>query len=153
MASVQSFRVIRRLMIDEICCTRFRFCAFLFYVFPLQECYFPLDDGENYQTLAAEDFCLIAKFLARGFLIVDGNELKALHLQPGLPTQHMSIDSGLRKLRAYPTLTGILTLSGHFSYLEAAWKVDNNKKMLPGLEGELILALLRARGKRHVAFW
>ena len=127
--------------------------VFLFYVFPLQECYFPLDDGENYQTLETEDFCLIAKFLARSFLIVDGNELNALLLQPELPTQYMSIDSGLRQLRTYPTLTGILTLNGTFSYLEAAWKVNQNKKMLPGLEGELILALLRARGKRHVAFW
>ena len=117
-----------------------------------QDCYFPSDSGD-YRVISVDDFQLIAQTLNRSFLVLDVDELKAHHLRPGLCEQVMSVDTGLRHLRSYPGVTGIMILNCTYSILETAWRLDNKKEMPRGLEAELVMGLLRGRGKRHVAFW
>ena len=118
-----------------------------------QECYFPLGDCDDFRMFGVEDFDVIFQFLARSYVVVDGNMCTAYYFQPGVRRQEMSVDAGLRQLRTYPGLTGVLSLNGSFSYLEVAWKLENKKEVPLGFESELVLALLRGRGRRHVGFW
>ena len=117
-----------------------------------QDCYFPLDSGD-YRVVSVDDFQLIAQTLNRSFLVLDVDELKAHHLRPGSSAQILSVDAGLRYLRSFPGVTGIMILNCTYSLLETAWRLDNKKELPRGTEGDLVLGLLKGRGKRHVAFW
>ena len=103
--------------------------------------------------LSVDDFQLIAQTLNRSFLVLDVDELKPHHLRPGLCEQVMSVDSGLRYLRSLPGVTGIMILNCTCSLLETAWRLDNKKELPRSIETDLVLGLLKGRGKRHVAFW
>ena len=118
-----------------------------------QECYFPLDDYGAYRMLGVEDLSLISQTLNRKFVVVDADEMKACRLQPGVTQEEFTVDGGLRHLRSNPIETGILVLNGRFCYIETAWRLDTKKERPRGLESDLVLALLKGRGKRHVAFW
>ena len=118
----------------------------------LLECYFPLDPGD-YRVISVDDFQLIAQTLNRSFLVLDVDELKAHHLRPGLSAQILSVDAGLRYLRSFPGVTGIMILNCTYSLLETAWRLDNKKELPRSIETDLVLGLLKGRGKRHVAFW
>ena len=118
-----------------------------------QECYFPTDDYGAFRMLGVEDLPLISQTLNRKFVVVDGDEMKAYRLQPGVAKEELTIDGGLRHLRFNPIESGVLVFNGHFYYIETSWRHDAKKERPRGLEAELVLALLRCRGKRHVAFW
>ena len=117
-----------------------------------QDCYFPLDSGD-YRLISVDDFQLIAHALNRSFLVLDADELRAHHLRPGSSPQVMSVDAGLHHLRANPGYTGIMILNCTYSLLETAYRLDNKKELPRGIEADLVLGLLKGRGKRHVAFW
>ena len=95
--------------------------------------------------VSVDDFQLIAQTLNRSFLVLDVDELKAHHLRPGSSAQIMPVVAGLRYLR--------MILNCTYSLLETAWRLDNKKELPRGIEADLVLGLLKGRGKRHVAFW
>ena len=117
-----------------------------------QDCYFPLDSGD-YRLISVDDFQLIAQTFNRSFLVLDVDELKAHHLRPGSSAQIMPVVAGLRYLRSFPGVTGIMILNCTYSLLETAWRLDNKKELPRSIETDLVLGLLKGRGERHVAFW
>ena len=120
--------------------------------FRRQDCYFPLAFGD-YRQLAVEDFRAACQKLGKNFMVICVDECAAYELRPGCSVEEHPLDPGLRKLCHYPDIHGFMIQNGTYSYLEAAYSLDSKKEMPAGLEAALVVSLLRARGRQHMAFW
>ena len=65
----------------------------------------------------------------------------------------MTLKPGLRYLRRFPQGVGVMMLGGQFAHLEATWRLDDKRVGRPGVQTELVMALLRSRMSNHVSFW
>ena len=64
----------------------------------------------------------------------------------------MTLDAGLRTLRTFPRMIGIVLASGSLHQVQAAYHMEREKPVLD-IEGELITRLLRSRPHANVGFW
>jgi len=109
----------------------------------LDQCYM-VEDGGDYRSLGAFDFQAVANFMRERIMVFD--EQGACLIRPRQDIEQMARNVGLRSLRCYPSTIGIAICGSAFSYLDAAWRLDNQKALRANLHAELVMALLRGKG-------
>ena len=86
-------------------------------------------------------------------MVVVVEELTAYELEAGRIPKEMPTEVGLRQLRAHPEKQGFLMYKDMHAFLEVAWSLSNKKEVPKGLENDMVLRLVKGRGRAHVAFW
>ena len=111
-------------------------------------------DFGDYRRLSVDDFHVLSQTVCKSFVVVSADEGKAYLLEPGRAAGEMPfLDAGLRHLLANPATWGVLIQNATYSYLEVARSLHNKKEVPRGLESELVIGVLKGRGRRHVGFW
>ena len=126
----------------------------------LSQCYIESDDGEYRHFGTNGDFDMLLQSL--------GHKLQAIGVMR-LSTMNVTFldykgerkillpKHGLRKIRAYPGLLGILINNeNEIFHLQVAFHEKAEKMVLDGLEQTLVFAILSAVDKdrsKHVSFW
>ena len=116
----------------------------------LDACFIESDqcDYRPFGTMA--DFWRLAEYME--VYIAIATECGVQILRKGQAVEIAALKPGLRYLRCFPQSLGIIALGGRFAHLEATWRLDD-KRGRPAVQTELVMGLLRSRGKNHVSFW
>ena len=86
-------------------------------------------------------------------MVIVIEELTAYELVPDRISKEMPLEAGLRQPCSHPEMQGFLIYNGTHSFLEVAWSLLNKKEVPQGIESDMVLRLLRGRGRSHIAFW
>ena len=118
------------------------------------QCYVEEDNGD-YRIFGADDFSRLAEELAdnyKGIAIVNAESMEVRVYIPKQDILVMSMKPGLRYLRCFPDLLGVMIQGGTFSHIEANWR-DEKRPVKERVLTQLVMALLRAKDRGHLCFW
>ena len=127
----------------------------------LDECYLEDDDGKYRRFGAVVDWVRVADSFGanshQSIVITDHCGMTVHVVVRGQKTLVMDMDKGLRYLRCYPEMLGILIAgdeTNYFSHLDTSW-YEEEKPKLHGLQTQLVMAILKAAkcSGQHISFW
>ena len=120
----------------------------------LDNCFIEGDDGQ-YRRFGEEDedFVKVVSDLDKGIAVAFADSMTMRVFRPGQPAENLALKPGLRYLRCFPDLMGLLILGGRVSLLGAAWRKDNGKHPPTDMQSQLMISIVRSRGSAHVSFW
>ena len=120
----------------------------------LYDCFIESDDG-NYRRFGEddEDFVKILSDVGKSIAVALADSMTMRVFRPGQPVEILALKPGLRYLRCFPDLMGLLILGGRVSLLGAAWRKDNGKQPPTDVESQIMISIVRSRGSAHVSFW
>ena len=112
------------------------------------------DDGQ-YRRFGEddEDFVKVASDLGKGIAVAFADSMAMRVFKPGQLVENLALKPGLRYMRCFPDLMGLLILRGRVSFLGAAWRTDNGKQPPTEVQPQLMTSIVRSRGSAHVSFW
>ena len=123
------------------------------------QCYVEEDNGD-YRIFGANnnEFSRLAEELAadyKGLAVVNTESMEVrVHISKQ-ETLVMSMKPGLRYLRCFPDLLGVMIQGDStrvFSHIEANWR-DEKRPVKERVLTQLVMALLRAKDRGHLCFW
>ena len=119
----------------------------------LYDCFIEGDDGQ-YRRFGEddEDFVKVASDLGKGIAVAFADSMAMRVFKPGQLVENLALKPGLRYLRCFPDLMGLLILGGRVSFLGAAWRKDNGKQPPTDVESQIMISIVRSRGSAHVSF-
>ena len=122
----------------------------------LSKCYIENDNGDYRHFGVVSDWALVQKHMPKGLAIVNPSAMKVTILVLNETEREMEMKPGLRYLRCYPDLVGILvTQDNGIFQLQAWWRDDSEKPLPEGLQDSLVLAVVSVARPvdEHVSFW
>ena len=91
----------------------------------LGQFYFGSPDA--FRSLSSSHFQGLSVKMKADFLVCLPDQGAAYAFRSGR-CEEMTIDAGLRTLRSFPAMVGVLMMGGEFSHLEVAYQLDNKKE-------------------------
>ena len=119
----------------------------------LDDCFIEAGDGSYRRFGDDEDFVKIVNDMGKGVAVANADTMTMRVIKPGQPVEVQPMKPGVRYVRCYPDLLGILALGGHISLLDAAWRNETGKRAATDMQAQLVLSIVRSRGYAHVSFW
>ncbi len=122
------------------------------------QCYVEEDNGDYRIFGANGDFSRLAEELAadyKGVAVVNAETTDVRVYIPKQDALVLSLKPGLRYLRCYPDLLGVMMQGDStrlFSHIEANWR-EEKRPVKERVLTQLVMALLRAKDRGHLCFW